>query len=84
VKAAPNPFNSSFKLSIESWRNGPVNIKVYDIYGRIVESKVQIPTNGIIQLGSNYQPGSYVVEVTQGTLRQTLSVIKLSGGNSIN
>ncbi|MEO6720348.1 MAG: T9SS type A sorting domain-containing protein [Ferruginibacter sp.] len=83
VKAAPNPFNSSFKLSIESWRNGPVSIKVYDIYGRVVESKVQVPANSIVQLGANYKPGLYVVEVSQGILRQTLQVIKLPAGNSI-
>jgi uncharacterized delta-60 repeat protein len=79
IKAFPNPFSSSFQVFIESKKTERVIIKITDANGRIVESRVQVVPNSTVQLGTDYKPGLYLVEVSQGKLRQTLQVIKVQG-----
>jgi hypothetical protein len=75
VKVLGNPSRSYFNLQIGSVTNKNVRITVYDNLGRLVETKSQ-SGDQIIKLGSSYKPGSYVVEIVQGTQKQTLRLLK--------
>jgi alpha-tubulin suppressor-like RCC1 family protein len=73
----PNPFETDFKLDIQSVSNDNIQIKVYDMLGKLVEFKVvnaeEIST---VTFGSNYPSGVYNVIVSQGEYYANTRVIK--------
>jgi hypothetical protein len=77
VFAYPNPFTSEFKLNVTTSTEGAVELKVYDMLGKLVEAK-SINTIDYISegLGSAYPAGVYNVIVTQGENAKTLRMIK--------
>jgi hypothetical protein len=77
VLAYPNPFTSEFKLNVTTSTEGAVELKVYDMLGKLVEAK-SINTIDYISedLGSAYPSGVYNVIVTQGENAKTLRMIK--------
>src|SRR5690606_39959678 len=48
VKAVPNPFNSQTQLKISTTAQGEVDIKIYDVYGRIIFQERGNPNNQFI------------------------------------
>jgi hypothetical protein len=76
--AYPNPGIRQFTLSISSDKKEVVTIRVSDILGRVVESRLNVSANTSIRFGKNYYPGIYFVEVQQGKERRQLKLIKLS------
>jgi len=77
VMAYPNPFTSEFKLNVTTSTQGAVEMKVYDMLGKLVESK-SIHTIDYMSedLGSAYPAGVYNVIVTQGENVKSLRMIK--------
>ena len=77
VISFPNPFNSTFQLDFKSISDDKVDLKVYDMVGKLVESrKFDISEINNQKTGSNYPSGIYNVIVTQGENAKTLRVIK--------
>jgi hypothetical protein len=75
--AYPNPFQNSFNLDIKANATAPINIVVYDMMGRLLESKnitVDQATNA--NIGTNYPTGVYNVVVTQGEDVKMIRVMK--------
>jgi len=72
-KIYPNPFNSTFVISNENGRKGvaernppsinPLNIKIYDVFGKIVYSTHQLKTKQLINLNQQAK-GIYIIEIT--------------------
>jgi hypothetical protein len=77
VLAYPNPFTSEFKLNVTTSTEGAVELKVYDMLGKLIETR-SINTIDYISedLGSSYPAGVYNVIVTQGENAKTLRMIK--------
>jgi hypothetical protein len=77
AQAFPNPFTSEFKLNVATSTEGAVELKVYDMLGKLIEAK-SINTIDYISedLGSAYPAGVYNVIVTQGENAKTLRMIK--------
>ena len=75
VKVMGNPSRTQFNIQLNSLTNKNVNITVYDNLGRLVERRSQ-PANQIVKFGGAYKPGTYLVEITQGTQKQTLRLVK--------
>jgi hypothetical protein len=77
AQAFPNPFTSEFKLNVATSTEGAVELKVYDMLGKLIETR-SINTIDYISedLGSAYPAGVYNVIVTQGENVKTLRVIK--------
>jgi hypothetical protein len=77
VLAYPNPFSSEFKLNVTTSTEGAVALKVYDMLGKLIETR-SINTIDYISedLGSAYPAGVYNVIVTQGEQTKTLRLIK--------
>lgn len=77
VSVYPNPFSSSFAVQMISNSDLPVQLQVYDMLGRQLESKtVSIKSLESEQLGANYPAGVYNVILSQGQTTRSLRVIK--------
>ena len=76
VKLMSNPSKDFFTLSIQSNTAEAVSLRVMDVFGRVVETRSGIPSNGVLTIGSNYRPGMYFVEVNQGNKKETLTMLK--------
>jgi hypothetical protein len=75
--AYPNPFTDSFKLNVTTANDENVEYKVYDMLGKLIETKQVSETDVNMQeLGTNYPAGVYNIIVTQGEVSKTLRVIK--------
>ncbi|MCZ2460244.1 MAG: T9SS type A sorting domain-containing protein, partial [Chitinophagales bacterium] len=73
--AYPNPTQNYFNLKVSSSRNENVQIKVFDMAGKLL-----IVMNGSVgetyRFGERFTSGTYVVEVRQGDQRITTKVVK--------
>jgi hypothetical protein len=76
VTAAPNPSSGYFTLRTKSVSAESVKVKVLDMLGRVVETKINIAANSTITFGSGYRPGTYLVEVVQGAEKRMLRLLK--------
>jgi hypothetical protein len=75
--AYPNPFRDSFNLEIKPIAATPIQIVVYDMTGRLLESKsLTVDQANSTPIGSNYPSGVYQVVVSQESQVQTVRVIK--------
>ncbi len=77
VKIGSNPTTSYFTLYLQSNQSAPVNIRVTDAIGRIVDAKSGIAGNSTVQIGHNYRQGNYFAEIIQGRQRKTIQLIKI-------
>jgi hypothetical protein len=78
VVSSPNPFISNFSLNLTTSSQELVQIKVFDMLGKLVEEQEVKPIDvSALKIGtSNYPSGVYNVIVTQGAEKKTLRVIK--------
>ncbi len=79
IGAFPNPATKGFYISIgESEIKEKVLLQVFDITGRLVETKQNVAGGSTIQLGNNYRPGVYLLRAIQGDMHRELRLVKLS------
>jgi hypothetical protein len=76
VRALPNPSLNYFDLQIGSRMGKGVQVRVYDLAGRLIESKSSLQANQTLRLGTFYTPGIYLVEIVQGGQKQILKLLK--------
>jgi hypothetical protein len=77
AKAYPNPFANNFLLDLTTESQSPVSIKVYDMVGRLVDSRESKASNlNSLAIGDQYPSGVYNVVVTQDEEVRTLRVVK--------
>ena len=75
--AYPNPFANSFKLELSGASEDRVEVKVYDMIGKLVEVRqVNAADLDAQEVGERYPSGVYNIVVTQGGNVKTLRVIK--------
>jgi len=73
----PNPFSADFSVEISGASEKTVQLRVYDMIGREVESKeMQASELNSQKTGSQYPSGVYNVIVSQGGIVKTLRVVK--------
>ena len=77
VIAYPVPSTSTFQLDLTSVSNDPIELKVYDMSGKLVEVlKFDAAELKNQNIGSNYSTGIYNIIINQGENTKTLRVIK--------
>lgn len=77
VVAYPNPYSDEFNLDITTLSESGLQIKIYDMMGRTIEShQATVSDLSTVTFGKNYASGVYNVIVTQGENVKTLRVIK--------
>ncbi|NQT35309.1 right-handed parallel beta-helix repeat-containing protein [bacterium] len=74
----PNPFNSTARFSIDAGRVGIVNISIFDLNGRMVETiwngRIIPGQSSFIIDGANLPAGSYIIVARTNSLRTTQRV----------
>jgi hypothetical protein len=77
--ARPNPSSSYFTLQLQGSPDAKsLRLKVTDMLGRTVEQRSNLGAGQSLQIGQDYKPGVYFVEVLQGSEKQTLKLVKLA------
>lgn len=77
VFASPNPYNDEFTLELKTQRNSPIQVRVYDMLGKLIENQlVNIEELHEYGFGKKYASGVYNVIVTQDEKIDTIRVIK--------
>jgi hypothetical protein len=71
-----NPSPNDFTIRLRSKAENNIRINVYDNLGRVIERISSLPSSQTVRLGSSYHPGIYLVEIVQGTRKQTLKLVK--------
>lgn len=79
VTVMPNPSTTYFTLKFESRYATPINMRVMDVSGRVVDVKNKIGSNSSIKAGENYASGTYYAEMIQGNKRKWVQLIKAGG-----
>jgi len=75
--AYPNPFAENFKLDIKTSSEEALQVKVYDMLGKLVDNQIIDATQvEAFEIGANYPSGVYNVIVSQGDNLKTVRVIK--------
>jgi hypothetical protein len=75
--AYPNPFAENFKLEVTTSSEEALQIKVYDMLGKLVDNRI-LQTTEVegFEIGANYPSGVYNVIVSQGEIVKPLRLIK--------
>jgi len=74
---APNPFNSNFKIYFSSLNSDDLNVSVYDITGRLIESSdIKFSEINESEFGNNYNAGIYIVVLKQTGITKSFKVVK--------
>jgi trimeric autotransporter adhesin len=75
--AYPNPFANNFMLDVTTTSQSSVNVKVYDMVGRLIEQRaVSVSDMETTTIGDQYPSGVYNVVVSQEDSVQTVRVVK--------
>ncbi len=82
IKVMGNPATQFFTVQLNSKNvQFPINMRVVDVQGRLIEQKTQLQANATVQFGQGYAAGQYFVEYTQGSDRMVVQLIKLGSSN---
>ena len=76
IRAYPNPSNRHFTPAVQSRVDEPVQVRVVDAMGRIVEQTNKLPPNQLIDIGSRYRSGTFYVQVLQGKKSKQIMIEK--------
>jgi hypothetical protein len=76
MAAMPNPSRNYFTLVLKGSRTEQANLRILDMFGRVVEVRKVIAANGILKIGNNYRPGTYIAELIQGNESVRVMLIK--------
>jgi alpha-tubulin suppressor-like RCC1 family protein len=77
VVAYPNPYTDTFNLSLTTTSVDKVGVMVYDMIGKLIETREVKPSEmSGLQVGDRYPSGVYNVVVTQGEQIKTVRVVK--------
>ena len=75
--AYPNPFAENFKLAVKTNSEANIQIRVYDMIGKLLEDKmINVSDIQNFELGNQYPSGVYNVIVTQELNSKTIRVVK--------
>ncbi len=75
--AYPNPFTNAFYIDVKTASNTPIEVKVYDMLGRLLENQsVDHKELPVKEIGGDYPGGVYNIVLTQDDNQKTLRVIK--------
>ena len=76
IRVLGNPSPNYFDIQIQGNADNNVRLTVYDNLGRVIERKSSLPSNQIVRIGGSYHSGIYLVEIVEGTHKQTFKLVK--------
>ena len=75
IRVLGNPSPNYFDIQLLGKADN-IRLTVYDNLGRVIERKSSLPSNQTLRIGGSYHSGIYLVEILQGTHKQTLKLVK--------
>ena len=63
-------------VNVSQHRNGVMQLRIFDMQGRVVEQRDAVSPSQVLQVGYNYKPGVYMVEIIQGDRINLLKLVK--------
>jgi hypothetical protein len=73
----PNPYTNSFKLNYISNSDDSVKVAIYDLTGKLLETRsVKYEDVNTQEMGNDYTPGIYIVVLKQADISKSVRVIK--------
>lgn len=76
VNVYPNPFTNTFHVDVISPSDAPIQMRIFDVAGKLLQDKKGIDYGSEIELGANLAKGVYLVEVLQQNEKKTIKLIK--------
>jgi hypothetical protein len=76
VKVLANPSPNYFDIQLIGTEASNMQLRVYDLQGRLLETKPSLRANQSLRIGATYQPGVYLVQITVGNEMRTIRLIK--------
>ena len=78
VNVYPNPTAYDFSIQVLSKSNEPITVRILDVNGKVISVGNTFLKGNNIKAGANLPGGTYIAEVTQGTNRKTVKLVKLN------
>jgi hypothetical protein len=75
--ASPNPFVSDLHIRIVSHTYDYADLSIYDLTGKLIQTKAHQPVGTDLVIGKELVPGVYIVEVKHGDVSEKTKVIKI-------
>jgi hypothetical protein len=73
----PNPYDNQFAFQMEGLNEKPISVKIYDMIGKLIESREVNPSDFPLQtFGDSYSSGVYNIVVSQGENIKSIRMIK--------
>ena len=73
----PNPYTNTFKLNYISNNDETVKVAIYDLTGKLLETRtVEYADINNQEMGNGYTPGIYIVVLKQADISKSVRVIK--------
>ena len=73
----PNPYTNTFKLNYISNNDENVKVAIYDLTGKLLETRtVEYADINNQEMGNGYVPGIYIVVLKQADISKSVRVIK--------
>jgi ELWxxDGT repeat protein len=77
IKVFGNPSSTEFVLQAVTNSAVPMNMRVTDVNGKLLEKRQEVSAHQFIRVGSTWRAGVYFVELIQGNNRKTVKLVKL-------
>lgn len=77
VQVLPNPSTVQFTLVIHAEQTANIVLRILDIQSRVLEQRSNISPTQKLTVGEGFTPGIYFAEITQGTERKLIKLLKL-------
>jgi hypothetical protein len=76
VKVGPNPSTEQFGFTITGPEDETINVKVFDMNGRLVIEEKNVTPNQTLNIGHQLAAGHYIAQVEQGNKKQVIKLVK--------
>ena len=77
VNVFPNPSADNFRVAVSGKGSEPITVRIMDNYGRVLSTNARVSKEATLTLGEGLKAGTYFAEVTQGSDRQMVRLVKL-------
>lgn len=77
VQVMGNPVANFFTLKLQSQQSLPIQLRVTDVTGKVIDNRANNQPNSTIQIGHGYAPGIYYGEFIQGANRKVVQLMKI-------
>ena len=76
VNVLSNPSTGNFTILTNSNSNEKMTMRVMNMLGIVIESKISLPAKGQLQIGHDYPTGFYIAVFTQGSQKCVVKLLK--------